>query len=118
MSPIPNQPDSGAAQNPCQSRPCQDRSKCRGRLTGHGIYFSAAVRCVPGTPFLATVPSRLAGFESNNPAVRILKPPEVLGRFNYLMAWHPRMNTDAAHLWLRRAIRETAKALAVQIAAD
>src|ERR1700678_565435 len=81
-------------------------------------YFSAAVRCGSGTPFLATVPSRLAGFESNNPAVRILKPPEVLGRFNYLMAWHPRMNTDAAHLWLRRAIRETAKALAIQIAAD
>jgi len=80
-------------------------------------YFGAAVRCVPGTPFLATVPSRLAGFESNSPAVRILKPPEVLGRFNYLMAWHPRMNTDAAHLWLRRAIRETAKALAIQIAA-
>src|ERR1700722_16576360 len=72
-------------------------------------YFTAAVRCVPGTPFIATVPSRLAGFESNNPALRILKPPEVLGRFNYLMAWHPRMNTDAPHLWLRRAIRETAK---------
>jgi len=30
------------------------------------------------------------------------------------MAWHPHINTDAAHLWLRRAIRETAKALAKQ----
>ena len=40
-----------------------------------------------------------------------LKPPEVLGRFNYLMARHPRMNTDAAHIWLRRAIRQTGKAL-------
>jgi DNA-binding transcriptional LysR family regulator len=81
-------------------------------------YFSAAVRCVPGTPFLATVPSRIAGFESNNPAIKILKPPEVLGRFNYLMAWHPRMNTDAAHLWLRRAIRETAKVLSQPVADD
>ena len=80
-------------------------------------YFTAAVRCVPNTPFIATVPSRLAGFESNNPALRILKPPEVLGRFNYLMAWHPRMNTDAAHLWLRRAIRETAKVLSQPVAA-
>jgi DNA-binding transcriptional LysR family regulator len=80
-------------------------------------YFTAAIRCVPGTPLLATVPSRLAGFESKNPALKILKPPEVLGRFNYLMAWHPRMNTDAAHIWLRRAIRETAKVLSQPVAA-
>jgi DNA-binding transcriptional LysR family regulator len=75
-------------------------------------YFTAAVRCVPGTNLVATVPSRIARFESNNQALRILRPPEVLGRFAYLMAWHPRMNTDAAHLWLRRVIRDTAKALA------
>jgi DNA-binding transcriptional LysR family regulator len=74
-------------------------------------YFTAAVRCVPGTHLLATVPSRIAGFESTNPSLRILKPPEVMGRLSYLMAWHPRMNTDAAHMWLRRAIRETGKAL-------
>jgi DNA-binding transcriptional LysR family regulator len=74
-------------------------------------YFTAAVRCVPGTHLLATVPSRIARLESTNLSLRILKPPEVLGRFNYLMAWHPRMNTDAAHIWLRRAIQETGKAL-------
>lgn len=74
-------------------------------------YFTAAVRCVPGTHLLATVPSRIARLESANLSLGILKPPEVLGRFNYLMAWHPRMNTDAAHIWLRRAIRETGKAL-------
>jgi DNA-binding transcriptional LysR family regulator len=74
-------------------------------------YFTAAVRCVPGTHLLATVPTRIARFESNSGALRLLKPPDVLGRFSYLMAWHPRMNTDAAHLWLRRVIRETGKAL-------
>jgi DNA-binding transcriptional LysR family regulator len=74
-------------------------------------YFTAAVRCVPGTHLLATVPSRIARLESANLSLRILKPPEALGRFSYLMAWHPRMNTDAAHIWLRRAIRETGKAL-------
>lgn len=74
-------------------------------------YFTAAVRCVPGTQLLATVPSRIAGLESNNPSLRTLKPPDVLGKFKYLMAWHPRMNTDAAHLWLRHAMRETGKAL-------
>ena len=74
-------------------------------------YFTAAVRCVPGTHLLATVPTRIARFESNNLSLRVLKPPEVLGRFRYLMAWHPRMSTDAAHIWLRHAIREAGMAL-------
>ena len=74
-------------------------------------YFTAAVRCVPGTHLLSTVPTRLAKFESNNLPLRILKPPAVMGRLSYLMAWHPRMNTDAAHVWLRRVIRETGRAL-------
>jgi len=30
-------------------------------------------------------------------AIKILNAPSVLGRFKYLMSWHPRMNTDAAH---------------------
>ncbi len=90
------------------------------RLAGIGVkrrcpiwvpYFTAAVRCVPDTHLLATVPTCIARFESNNLSLRVLKPPEVLGRFNYLMAWHPRMNTDAAHIWLRRAIREAGMAL-------
>jgi DNA-binding transcriptional LysR family regulator len=72
-------------------------------------YFSAAIRCLPGTAFLATVPTRMARFEAGNPELKVLRPPDVLGRFRYLMAWHPRMNTDAAHLWLRKAIREAAK---------
>lgn len=74
-------------------------------------YFTAAVRCVPETRLLATVPSRIARFEANNLSLRILKPPEVLAGFKYLMAWHPRMDTDAAHIWLRHAIREAGKAL-------
>ena len=64
-------------------------------------YFTAAVRCVPGTRLLATVPSRIATLEANHLPLKILKPPEVLGRFNYLMAWHPRMNTDNNHLHRR-----------------
>jgi len=74
-------------------------------------YFSAAIRCIPGTPLIATVPRRIARFELGNKGLKILRPPEVLGKFSYLMAWHPRMNTDAGHEWLRNVIREAAKAL-------
>lgn len=74
-------------------------------------YFTAAIRSVVGTNLIATVPKRMAEREANHPALKILKPPEVLGAFRYLMAWHPRMNTDVAHLWLRTTIREAARAL-------
>lgn len=76
-------------------------------------YFAAAIRSVAGTKLIATVPRRMAEFEADNAALKILKPPEVLGRFTYLMAWHPRMNTDAAHVWLRGVIREAGRAVSV-----
>jgi hypothetical protein len=54
----------------------------------------------------------MAQFEAGNPALKVLSPPEVIGRFRYLMAWHPRMNTDVAHIWLRKAIGGVAEGLA------
>jgi DNA-binding transcriptional LysR family regulator len=74
-------------------------------------YFATAIRSVAGTELVATVPRRMAELEADNPDLKILKPPEVLGTFNYLMAWHPRMNTDAAHLWLRAVMREAGKSV-------
>jgi DNA-binding transcriptional LysR family regulator len=74
-------------------------------------YYSAAIRCLPETALLATVPARMAHFESHNPQLKVLRPRDVLGPFRYLMTWNPRMNTDAAHLWLRKAFRDAAKVL-------
>jgi hypothetical protein len=37
-------------------------------------------------------------------------PGEITG-FKYLMIWHPRVNTDAAHAWLRGEIRRIGKAI-------
>jgi hypothetical protein len=33
---------------------------------------------------------------------------EIIG-FKYLMEWHPRMNTDAAHVWLRSRVSRIGK---------
>jgi DNA-binding transcriptional LysR family regulator len=68
-------------------------------------YFTAAIRCVPGTSLIATVPRRLADLERDNPAVKIVQPPEEMTGFGYLMVWHPRLHTDAAHVWLRSMVR-------------
>ncbi len=75
-------------------------------------YFTAAIRCVPGTDLIATVPKRLAALERHNPAVRIVQPPNEMTGFKYLMVWHPRLQTDAAHVWLRTTLRAAGDTLA------
>jgi DNA-binding transcriptional LysR family regulator len=74
-------------------------------------YFAAAIRSVAGTELIATVPRRLAAAERHNPAIRVLKPPGEMSGFRYLMIWHPRVNTDAAHRWLRATISGMGKSL-------
>lgn len=74
-------------------------------------YFTAAMHSVAGTRLIATVPRRIAEHEARDPALKIVKPPKMMTGFTYLMAWHPRMNTDAAHEWLRATMRRIAKSI-------
>jgi hypothetical protein len=55
----------------------------------------------------------MAELEASNPAIKIQQAPAALGTFKYLMSWHPRMNTDAAHTWLRSTIREAGKQISI-----
>lgn len=79
-------------------------------------YFTAAMRCVRGTDLIATVPKRLAALEAHDTAIRCVELPRVMRGFRYLMIWHPRSHTDAAHTWLRAMIAATGKELASQAA--
>ena len=74
-------------------------------------YLWAALRSVPGTEFMVTVPRRLGKAIENDRTLRILKPPPELRPFKYLMVWHRRMNSDAAHTWLRQMIRKAGRAV-------
>jgi hypothetical protein len=52
----------------------------------------------------------LFGWVNVNTRVRgVHKAPEEITGFKYLMIWHPRVNTDAAHAWLRSEIRRIGK---------
>ncbi|HEX4170349.1 MAG TPA: hypothetical protein VHZ55_33195 [Bryobacteraceae bacterium] len=46
-----------------------------------------------------------------NRKLRLVKAPQELHPFYFLMAWHPRLNSDPRHLWLREAIRSTTAGL-------
>jgi DNA-binding transcriptional LysR family regulator len=89
-------------------------------LASHGVkrrsairvpYLWAALRSVPGTEFMVTVPRRLGDALERDRTLRILKPPPELRPFKYLMVWHRRMNSDAAHNWLRQIIRKAGRAI-------
>jgi hypothetical protein len=72
-------------------------------------YFGAANKCIPGTKLILTAPKRFAALESENRKIKVMKAPAEITGFKYLMIWHPRVNTDAAHAWLRREIRPIGK---------
>jgi hypothetical protein len=38
--------------------------------------------------------------------VRLITPPIELAEFRYIQVWHPRMDSDLAHKWLRRMFAE------------
>ena len=75
---------------------------------------TVAMRVAAVTDMIATVPRRMALLEAPRKATRILEGPAALGSFKYVMIWHERMQTDAAHIWLRSVIRETGKAISTK----
>lgn len=74
-------------------------------------YFSAAIDAIPGTDMIATVPKRFAINHRNNANIICIKPPAEINGYNYLMVWHPRVNTDSTNEWLRKQIRAVSKAI-------
>jgi DNA-binding transcriptional LysR family regulator len=72
---------------------------------------TVAMRVAAVTQMIATVPRRMALLEAPKKETKILEGPAALGSFKYVMIWHERMQTDAAHVWLRSTIRELGRRL-------
>lgn len=73
-----------------------------------------AMRVAAMTDMIATVPRRMALLKAPKDVTKILEGPAALGSFKYMMIWHERMQTDAAHIWLRSIVREAAKGISAQ----
>ena len=70
-------------------------------------YFGVAMQCLPGTELVLTLTSGMTQVIKNDRRLRLVKAPQELRPFHFLMAWHPRANTDPRHVWLREAMRST-----------
>ena len=60
---------------------------------------------------VATLPSRVARMQTQNPRLAIKDPPFVIPRFELKMAWSPLLHHNPAHRWLRRLIQEEAETI-------
>jgi DNA-binding transcriptional LysR family regulator len=71
-------------------------------------YFGVALQCLPGTELVLTLTSGMTSVVKGDRKLRLVKAPQELHGFHFLMAWHPRLNTDPRHVWLREAMRSIA----------
>jgi DNA-binding transcriptional LysR family regulator len=69
-------------------------------------YFGVALQCLPGTELVLTLTGGMTSAIKNDRRLRLVKAPQELHAFHFLMAWHPRLNSDPRHVWLREAMRQ------------
>ena len=91
------------------------------RLAGQaGVEFHAQVvapsyqalpALIEGTNRIATVQMRLAEKLAASHPIRVVPLPLPLPVLEEAMMWHPRLDRDAGHTWLRGVLRQTAAAL-------
>jgi len=58
---------------------------------------------------VATLPSRVARMQAENPNLVIMPPPFVIPKLELKMAWSPLLHHNPAHRWFRRLIQEEAE---------
>ncbi len=73
--------------------------------------FELAMQMVVDSDLVATVPRRLTAGRRVPKSWKLVGAPNLLGTFSYLMAWHPRMNDDTGHTWLRNVVVSICKGI-------
>ncbi|MEO5816903.1 MAG: LysR family transcriptional regulator [Gemmatimonadaceae bacterium] len=66
--------------------------------------FSAALALARGSDLIASVPERLTG--NLRAGMHSFPLPVFMPEFTISLLWHPRMDADAAHRWLRGLVRD------------
>jgi DNA-binding transcriptional LysR family regulator len=71
-------------------------------------YHVVSSSILPGTELVLTVPARLVSQFADSSLVRILDAPRELGEVQFHAVWHPRVDEDPSHVWLRGIVRTIA----------
>jgi DNA-binding transcriptional LysR family regulator len=71
-------------------------------------YHVVGSSILPGTDLVLTVPARLVPQFADSSRVRVLNAPRELGDVQFYAVWHPRVDSDPSHSWLRGIVRATA----------
>lgn len=79
------------------------------RIALRVAHFTSALAVLPGTDLVASVPRRMAELHAEKDArVRLVEAPERFDAIPYGMVWHPRLDADPMHAWLRGTLRAAA----------
>jgi DNA-binding transcriptional LysR family regulator len=70
--------------------------------------FSAALALARGSDLIATVPERHT--EQMRMDMHTFALPVIAPEFTISLLWHPRLEGDPAHRWLRNSVREICQA--------
>jgi len=67
-------------------------------------FFRVALELAAGSDYLLTVSERIAAPMASQLGLRVLEPPLPLKPYALSMVWHPRLDADASHAWLRSQV--------------
>ena len=74
-------------------------------------YFMVALDIVSRTNWVLTVSERRATAYAERYGLQVLKPPLALPAYTICQVWHPRVDADPSHRWLRRWVVQAATEL-------
>ena len=104
------------------SRRGQDRGQIDDALEAHGLTrqintivagFATAIALARTTDLIASVPERYTTHQREG--LHCFALPVTLPPFTVAMLWHPRLDADLAHRWLRGCLREVCGPQQVQL---
>lgn len=72
-------------------------------------HYQSAALLAEQKGLIATIPTKAAVSQVNNPRLVIRKPPFDVPEFEFKMAWSPLLQHNSAHQWLRRLISDVAR---------
>jgi DNA-binding transcriptional LysR family regulator len=72
-------------------------------------HYQSAALLAEQKALVATIPTKAAAAQYNNPRLIVKKPPFDVPEFELKMAWSPLLQHNAAHQWIRGVISEVAQ---------